>query len=55
MVGGSKVGDSFGPGYRLTLSFDEQNVYARGIVPLAFRLLEGPMRRFVEQTLAEGS
>ena len=44
-----------GPGYRVTLSFDEQNVYARGNVPLAFKLLEGPMRRFVEQTLAEGS
>ena len=44
-----------GPGYRVTLSFDEQNVYARGNVPLAFKLLEGSMRRFVEQTLAEGS
>jgi hypothetical protein len=44
-----------GPGYRVTLSFDEQNVYARGNVPLALKLLEGPMRRFVEKTLAKGS
>jgi hypothetical protein len=44
-----------GPGYRVTLSFDDQNVYARGNVPLAFKLLEGQVRRFVEQTLAGGS
>ena len=44
-----------GPGYRVTLSFDERNVYARGNVPLALKLLEGSMRRFVERTLAEGS
>ena len=41
-----------GPGYRITLSFDDQNVYAKGTVPLAVKLLEGPVRRFVEQTLA---
>jgi hypothetical protein len=44
-----------GPAYRITLSFDDQNVYAKGNVPLAIKLLEGPVRRFVEQTLAEGS
>ena len=44
-----------GPAYRVTLSFDDQNVYARGNVPLALKLLEGAVRRFVEQTLAEGS
>ncbi len=44
-----------GPAYRLTLSFDDQNVYAKGNVPLALKLLEGPVRRFVEQTLARGS
>ncbi len=42
-----------GPAYQLTLSFDDQNVYASGNVPLAFKLLEGPVRRFVEQTLAK--
>jgi hypothetical protein len=44
-----------GPAYQVTLSFDDQNVYARGRVPLAFRLLEGPLRRFVEQTLKKRS
>ena len=44
-----------GPAYRITLSFDDQNVYARGNVPLALKLLEGPVRRFVEQTIAKGS
>jgi hypothetical protein len=42
-----------GPGYRLTLSFDDENVYAKGRVPLALKLLEGPIRKFVEQTLAK--
>ena len=44
-----------GPAYRVTLSFDDQNVYARGNVPLALKLLEGPVRRFIEQTLARES
>ncbi len=43
-----------GPGYQVTLSFDEVHVYARGQVPLALKLLEGPVRRFVEQTLGKG-
>jgi hypothetical protein len=44
-----------GPAYRVTLSVDDQNVYARGNVPLAFKWLEGPVRRFVEQTLSNES
>jgi hypothetical protein len=44
-----------GPAYRLTLSFDDENVYAKGNVPLALKLLEGPVRKFVEQTLAKKS
>ena len=45
-----------GPSYRITLSFDDQNVYARGNVPLAIKLLvEGPVRRFVEQSLSGGA
>jgi len=44
-----------GPGYRITLSFDDQNLYGRGNVPLAMKLLERPIRRFVKQTLAENS
>lgn len=41
-----------GPAYRVTLSFDDQNVYARGNIPLALKLLVKPIRRFVEETLA---
>ena len=44
-----------GPAYRVTLSVDDENVYARGSVPLAVKWLEGPVRRFVEQTLSRGS
>jgi hypothetical protein len=44
-----------GPAYQVTLSVDDENVYARGNVPLALKWLEGPVRRFVEQTLARGS
>jgi hypothetical protein len=44
-----------GPAYRVTLSFDDQNVYARGNVPLALKLLERRVRRFVEQTLERES
>jgi hypothetical protein len=44
-----------GPAYRVTLSVDDQNVYARGDVPLAVKWLEGSVRRFVEQTLSNGS
>jgi len=42
-----------GPGYQVTLSFDEAHVYVRGQVPLAFKLLEGPVRKFVESTLGK--
>jgi hypothetical protein len=44
-----------GPAYHVTLSFDDQNVYARGNVPLALKLLEWQVRRFVEQTLESES
>ncbi len=40
-----------GPAYRVTLSFDDQNVYARGTIPLALKLMERPIRRFVEEIL----
>jgi hypothetical protein len=43
-----------GPGYRVTVRFDEVNVHVRGQVPLALKLLEGPVRRFVRQTLGNG-
>lgn len=45
-----------GPSYQITLSFDDQNVYARGNVPLPIKLLvAGPVRRFVEQSLSGGA
>jgi hypothetical protein len=42
-----------GPAYKITLSFDDENVYARGNVPLPAKWIEGSVRRFVEQTLAQ--
>jgi len=44
-----------GPGYEVELSYDDQKVYARGTVPLAFKLLEGPVKAFIRQTLASPS
>ncbi len=44
-----------GPGYRVTLSLDDQNVHARGKVSLALKLLEGQLRKFVERMLAKMS
>jgi hypothetical protein len=41
-----------GPGYKVTLSFDAHNVHARGTIPLALKLLERQIRRFVEELLA---
>ncbi|MGC8641559.1 MAG: polyhydroxyalkanoic acid system family protein [Isosphaeraceae bacterium] len=40
-----------GPGYRVTLSFDDENVHARGTIPLALKLMERPIRQFVEALL----
>ncbi|WP_165232817.1 hypothetical protein [Aquisphaera insulae] len=45
----------FGPSYSVTLSLDDQNVYARGKIPLALKLFEGPVRRSVEAMLAKMS
>jgi hypothetical protein len=45
----------FGPGYEVELSYDDQKVYARGTVPLAFRLLEGRVKAFIKQTLSSKS
>ena len=35
------------PGYRITLSFDDENVYAKGTVPIAVKLLEGKSGGFI--------
>jgi hypothetical protein len=40
-----------GPGFDVELSYDDQKVYARGTVPIAFRLLEGPIKVFLKQAL----
>jgi hypothetical protein len=42
-----------GPGFDVVLSYDDQKVYARGTVPLAFKLMEVPIRAFITQALAE--
>ena len=41
-----------GPGFDVVLSYDDQKVYARGTVPLAFRLMEVPIKAFITQALA---
>jgi len=40
-----------GTGYEVALSYDDQKVYARGTVPLAFKLLEAPVKAFIKKTL----
>lgn len=42
-----------GPSYEIALELDETHVRARGRVPLAVKLLEPSVRRFVERTLGE--
>jgi hypothetical protein len=44
-----------GPAYKITLSVDDDNVYARGNVPLPVKWLEASVHRFVERTLARVS
>jgi hypothetical protein len=44
-----------GPACKVTLSIDDENVHARGKVPLPAKWLEGSVRRFVEETLARTS
>jgi hypothetical protein len=42
-----------GPGFDVEFSYDDQKVYARGTVPLGARLMEGPIKSFIKQALAE--
>jgi len=44
-----------GQGFDVELSCDDQKVYARGTVPLAFRLMEVPVKAFIKQVLAQES
>lgn len=41
-----------GPGFNVELSYDDKKVYARGTVPMAFRLMELPVKAFIKQALA---
>lgn len=40
-----------GPSYEVVLNLDPTHVHARGRVPLAIKLLEPSVRRFIERTL----
>lgn len=42
-----------GPGFDVVLSHDDKKVYARGTVPLAFKLMEVPIKAFITQALAD--
>jgi hypothetical protein len=44
-----------GPGFDVELSYDDQKVYARGTVPIAFRLMEMPIKAFLKQALGRVS
>jgi hypothetical protein len=41
-----------GPGFDVELSYDDHKVYAKGTVPLAFRMFEIPIKAFIKQALA---
>ncbi len=40
-----------GTGFDVRLSYDERKVYARGTIPMAVKLLEGPITAFVARAL----
>ncbi len=42
-----------GPGFDVVLSYDDKKAYARGTVPLAFKLMEVPIKAFITQALAQ--
>jgi Putative polyhydroxyalkanoic acid system protein (PHA_gran_rgn) len=44
-----------GPGFDVELSYDNEKVYARGSVPLAFKLMEGLIKSFIKEALAQES
>jgi hypothetical protein len=44
-----------GPSYEVTMSLDDTHVHARGRVPLAIKLMERPLRRFIEQSMAKNA
>lgn len=40
-----------GPGFDVRLSYDDRKVYARGTIPMALKLLEGPIQAFIARAL----
>ena len=40
-----------GAGFDVEISYDDRKVYARGTIPTAFKLLEGPIQTFVAKAL----
>lgn len=41
-----------GRGFDVVLSYDERKVHVRGTVPIAFKLMEVPIKAFITQALA---
>jgi hypothetical protein len=41
-----------GTGFSVDLTYDNKNVYVRGTVPIAFKLMERPVRTFIAHALA---
>jgi hypothetical protein len=40
-----------GTGFDVRLSYDDRMVYARGTIPMAVKLLEGPIKAFIARAL----
>jgi hypothetical protein len=43
--------DVGGTGFDVRLSYDDRKVYARGTIPMAVKLLEGPIKAFIARAL----
>jgi hypothetical protein len=41
-----------GTGFDVDLTYDDKKIYIRGTVPIAFKLMERPVRAFIAQALA---
>jgi hypothetical protein len=41
-----------GTGFNVTLSYDDEKVYARGTIPLAFKLFERPIKSFILKSIS---
>ena len=44
-----------GASFDVELTYDDSKVYIRGTVPIAFKLMERPVKAFIAHALAEGS